>query len=73
MARCDGCGAHIIWVKTDKGKNMPIDAKPAMLCGITVKTQTDIFDHTFATVHPVVYRSHFETCPEADRFREDED
>jgi hypothetical protein len=22
---CKGCGAKIYWIKTDKGKNMPVD------------------------------------------------
>ena len=24
--KCRGCGAAIVWVKTAKGKNMPVDA-----------------------------------------------
>lgn len=30
MARCKGCGAEIIWVKTCKGKSMPCDPDPRL-------------------------------------------
>lgn len=40
-AKCRGCHAVIYWIKTPKGKNMPVDRDG---------------------------RSHFETCPDANRF-----
>jgi hypothetical protein len=63
---CTGCGAAIVWVVTEAGKRMPVDAKPE---------KRVVLDD----VHPVgegprarvvdTYVSHFVTCPERDRFR----
>ena len=30
MAKCRGCGADIIWIKTPGGKSMPCDPIPVM-------------------------------------------
>lgn len=54
-AFCKECGKAIIWLKTKKGKNMPVDAE-------TVVEGDKIFDNG-------CHRSHFDTCPAADLFR----
>ena len=54
MSKCRSCGADIVWVKTQQGKNMPIDAE--------TDNGDTIFDHN-------VHRSHFATCPHADQHR----
>lgn len=56
MATCKSCGAEIIWLKTDRGKNIPVDAETVADPGAT------IFD-------PEQMTTHFETCPDADKFR----
>lgn len=70
MATCKACGAEIIWKKTVEGKNMPLDAKPRKMAvleaafahGVEIKAEpcVKIVD---------AYTTHWETCPEADRFR----
>lgn len=69
-SQCRGCKRPILWVRSAvTGRTMPLDADP-------------ITGGTFVIVHgqarlagnqtsPAVnrYRSHFATCPEAERFR----
>ena len=55
MAKCNSCGADIEWVKTAKGKNLPIDKKP-----VWVQTANGPIE---------CFRTHFETCPHADQHR----
>lgn len=55
MAQCSSCHAPIIWFKTPKGNNMPVDAG-------TVDpgdTDLDLSRH----------QSHFAICPNADKHR----
>ena len=62
MALCKGCGAEIIFVITDAGKTMPLDAQPEkrfILIGARVPT---------ARLEDV-YTSHFASCPKAEAFR----
>jgi hypothetical protein len=54
-AECRSCGAAIIWVKTQKGKNMPVDHKPE------IENATE-FDRATMVCH-------FETCPNAEQHR----
>jgi len=56
MATCRSCGAEITWMKTSGGKNIPVDAETVEDEGAT------IFD-------PDTMTTHFETCPDADKFR----
>ncbi len=55
--RCSSCGERIVWFKTSKGKNMPVNeetTKPT-----DAAHQLDLSRHV----------SHFATCPEAAKFR----
>jgi hypothetical protein len=56
IVRCKSCHARIVWLKTAKGANMPVDAD-------TVKPEDQMFlpnsDHV----------SHFATCPNAAKHR----
>ena len=55
-SKCGSCGAAIKWIKTSKGRPMPVDPKP-----ITVVTNEG---------HTVTGRqSHFASCPNADKHR----
>lgn len=52
---CRSCGALVLWMKTEKGKNMPVDYDA------DIASETE-FDHTRM-------ESHFSTCPNADSHR----
>ena len=63
MAKCKGCGAEIIWAKTDKGKNMPFDKKFVQMWFLN-------FDKKEMHATPIsVYQTHWATCPKAKDFR----
>ena len=75
MARCKGCGAEIIWIKTKRGKSMPVDEKPVPYYkGTKDKIVTEDGDVISCDLNGTEflgfgYVSHFVTCPKADRFR----
>ena len=56
MSQCKSCGKAIVWLKTERGKNIPVDADSVS------DKEAKIFD-------PDTMVSHFATCPDADRFR----
>lgn len=65
---CRSCGAPILWVKTEAGKRMPIDAKPerrVVLDPLAVRLGAD--ELTARVVD--TYVSHFATCPNAAQHR----
>lgn len=55
-SHCKKCGAPLLWVKTTRGANAPLDA--VMIVGI----DADGVSHR-------VYLNHFSTCPHADDVR----
>jgi hypothetical protein len=70
-AECRSCRAPIAWVKTARGKNMPIDLEPTGLGTWLLEWEGEV-----ATAHKAVqsyagpkYTSHFSTCPDADKWR----
>lgn len=64
MTKCKSCGANIFWAKTEKGKNMPIDAQKS-LCG-----NIQIGEDGVAVVTGAgPYTSHFQTCPQKKQWR----
>ena len=63
MSNCKGCGASIIWIKTKKGKNMPIDAKPVKAYIKSEDAQVDLY--TMVDVH----LTHWGTCPKSRAFK----
>ena len=81
VCKCRSCGAEIVWVTMQgSGKKMPCDAElihavedkdsktSFVLPGGIVK-QGRAGRHPNGEADFVGYRSHFETCPDADRFR----
>lgn len=73
---CRACGAEIMFLKTVKGKTMPVDVEPVrftegeggkekfvLISGEVVNGRTDPGGAYEG------YVSHFATCPEADTFR----
>lgn len=76
MSTCRSCGQVIDWIKTDKGKNMPLD--PEYVCWDEADDGTVIVDDSghVLTVNslqrcPNVRGriSHFATCPQAGEWR----
>lgn len=55
ITRCRSCRARIIWLTTEAGKNMPVDAD-------SVEPEDEQFDSD-------KHVSHFATCPNAQQHR----
>lgn len=55
IRNCRSCGAQIVWMKTKRGKNIPVDAE-------TANPGERVFQYG-------VHTSHFSTCPNADQHR----
>jgi hypothetical protein len=72
---CQACGTAILWVYTERGARMPVDAAPtadgniqvvADKCYVIPKTRLEaLSDDDKAGLR----KSHFATCPEAERFK----
>lgn len=70
LAKCRSCGARIKWIKTTKGKKMPVDPKPVSVYDLE---NDDILVFEDGEVRQVGkcgrldfgYISHFSTCPGA--------
>ena len=80
--KCRSCGARIMWVKTTKGKMMPIDVDPC-ICEFQVPGEF----YRDPVARPVIvfreqlgvivgnnelfsaHHCHFDTCPNADEHR----
>ena len=82
FSTCKSCGAPIMWLKTDKGKWMPVDIKTEQFYPDPVGAKTYIMNdgHTMRgtpapkdkEVLPCVASgnvSHFATCPNASQHR----
>ena len=76
---CQGCGAHILWVKTRSGKPMPCDPliktywQQEKADGKVVTPGGDVVSCLFEgdpeEATGVGYISHFATCPKSRNFR----
>jgi hypothetical protein len=64
MSACRSCGADILWIETEIGKAMPIDATPEKRIILRPVGGTSRVGKVVDT-----YISHFATCPEADQHR----
>ena len=66
---CRSCGKPIIWAKSEKGRNMPLDAEP-MRHGLRFLIDPEGYAHHVPSgVDDLGHRSHFATCPNAKRHR----
>lgn len=73
MSRCRSCNAPVNWVKTERGKSMPLDVNSyaggdprglfVVRDGIAVAVTPDAFPGE------PLYTSHFSTCPQAGQWR----
>lgn len=81
MAVCRACGAKIIWIKTRKGKNFPLNAMPVEFSvdkGSETVVEADgniIKDVLIHGEDPLGtgYIPHWATCPYANQFRKRKD
>jgi hypothetical protein len=68
-SRCRSCGARIEWCETERGKKMPFDFPIQPLReapgGLPLRVEGRILEQ----VDTQVSRSHFETCPDAPKWR----
>lgn len=79
VIQCRACGARILFIKTVKGKSMPVDAEPVSFVpdtnGFAKYVTRDGLVVTGVIPLPgdkdvhEGYISHFATCPSADAFR----
>jgi len=60
MAQCRSCKQQIVWLKTAKGKSMPVDYSAQ-------RGNDDARDHVLFDIDRHV--SHFKTCPDAAQHR----
>jgi len=75
ITTCKGCGASMFYVKTERGKYMPLNAEPDPKGNIVV------FDGTARVFRPGLlfdtaeprYTSHYATCPKHQQFRRSHD
>jgi len=65
MAICKGCGAEILWAKSENGKNMPFNAAPLKVW--TLDTSDGHGNRLAKRVSS--YLPHWATCPGAASFR----
>lgn len=65
---CRGCSARMEWVKSADGKNVPLDPEPHPDGNIVIDDE-GVALYAERGSFPVMYLSHFATCPRADEFR----
>jgi hypothetical protein len=66
---CRSCGAEILWAATEKGRRIPLDAKPEKRF-VTAPCDPDAAGASELHVRVEdTYVSHFATCPHADQHR----
>ena len=68
VKKCRSCGADVLWVVTETGKKMPLDAK-AITVFVPDPAQRRARDGDLCAVSRKAYVSHFATCPDADEWR----
>jgi len=70
--KCRSCGAPILWAETPKGKRIPIDPTPVPDGNIFLVTREGgrpPLAMPAITGNPDRWKSHFATCPNADKHR----
>jgi hypothetical protein len=83
MPTCEACGQEIVWAQTVNGKLMPVDAEPTRAGNVLLgddgpTAQPRLREATVLGARKALeardegrtlYKSHFASCKEADRFR----
>lgn len=62
VTKCRSCGADIVWMRTDKGKLMPVNVLPQT----KGKRGPNAGEFLFASA---AHESHFATCADRDKWR----
>jgi len=75
MSTCRSCNAEIIWATTNKGKAMPIDAEPnpagnVELIPTPAGPRAIVHGQSPLMAEHPVHTTHFQTCPNADEWRD---
>lgn len=76
---CRGCGAPIVFIRTQAGKSMPCDAEPVTywqepggphkIVTPNGEVRSARLEGDLQQATGIGYVSHFATCPAADKFR----
>jgi hypothetical protein len=77
VSACRSCGAPILWAETDGGKRAPLDLDPVPDGTFVIADRNRWGTPRVAYVPADAlliddaprYRSHYATCPDADRWR----
>jgi hypothetical protein len=78
MSACRSCRAPLVWVRSEDGNKMPLDAEPYVgdEPGGLFVLRDGSYGETVALAVPPdafpdepLYRTHFATCPNADEWR----
>jgi hypothetical protein len=63
---CRSCGAAITWAETIRGKKIPLDGRDV----VAVRTEGNpIRERVIELIDTGITKVHFETCPEAEKWR----
>lgn len=65
MSACSSCGATIEWVKTEYGKNMPLNPEPSMVGNVEIRDGVAYYIRDDDRDGRMLRVSHFVTCPNA--------
>lgn len=74
-ANCKSCGAEILWVKTIKGRGMPLDSQPSPRGNVIISENGTALVYREPSAIAARYEneprylSHFATCKNADQWR----
>jgi hypothetical protein len=73
-ARCKACNGELLWTTTATGKLMPLDVAVDKEGNVYVEdgcgyVLSDESLNAAREANRPLHKSHFATCPEADRFR----
>lgn len=67
---CQSCARKILWVKTLKGKTMPVDAEPAENGNLDISSGKAVVIKPGEYLPGIpLYTSHFATCPHSAQHR----
>lgn len=71
MARCASCNAAVVWVVTEAGKRMPVDAVPSDKGNLILRDGKALHESKVPEAERPAerYTSHFATCPQGEKWR----
>jgi hypothetical protein len=69
MSLCSSCGAEIEWVKTERGKNQPLNIEPSLVGNVEVRDGISYYIHDDDRNGRMLRVAHFATCPNAKQHR----